>query len=119
LGQFWRRFELLIVIINKFKFARLLATDLCWKATGIPAVTPLETAQWPAASGWKSDLVTLTSLSGRPFRHYNAALTTSLGYRYADEAFGGRTNFPALDVVSLVRYTQRLPALGHAMDEAL
>jgi hypothetical protein len=109
----------LIVILNRLKFARPLATELCWKVPGIPALAPLETALWPAVRGWNSDLITLTSLPDRPLRHYIIALITKLGCRHVDEASGGRTDFAALEVVSLVHCTQRLPAPGGAMDEAL
>jgi len=58
-------------------------------------------------------------LPGQPFRHYLIAFSANLGDRYADEEFATRTNFPAFDAVSPVCYTQRIPALGKTMDDAL
>lgn len=66
-----------------------------------------------------SDAGIVTSLPGQPFRHYIIAFLGNLGYRYADEAFMARTNFPAFDPVSPVAYTQRIPELGKSMDEAM
>ena len=61
----------------------------------------------------------VTSLPGKPFRHYIIAFLGNLGYRYADEVFAARTNFPAFDANSPIAYTQRIPALGKAIDNAL
>jgi hypothetical protein len=66
-----------------------------------------------------SDAGIVTSLPGQPFRHYIVAFFGNLGYRYTDENFAARTNFPAFDNVSPISYTQRIPALGKAVDEAL
>ena len=66
-----------------------------------------------------SDAGIVTSLPGRPFRHYIIALIGNLGHRYADEVFATRTNMPVFDAVSPIAYTQRIPALGRAMDEAV
>jgi beta-lactamase class A len=66
-----------------------------------------------------SDAGIVTSLPGRPFRHYIIAFVGNLGYRYADEVFASRTNFPAFDQAGAIAYTQRIPALGRAMDEAV
>ena len=66
-----------------------------------------------------SDAGIVTSLPGKPFRHYIIALVGNLGHRYADEVFAARTNFPAFDKVGPIVYTQRIPALGKALDEAL
>ncbi len=66
-----------------------------------------------------SDAGIVTSLPGQPFRHYIIAFLGNLGYRYADEAFMTHTNFPAFVRVSPIAYTQRIPALGKAMDDAL
>ena len=66
-----------------------------------------------------SDAGIVTSLPGQPFRHYVIAFLGNLGHRYADEVFAARTNFPAFDKVGPIVYTQRIPALGRAMDEAL
>jgi beta-lactamase class A len=66
-----------------------------------------------------SDAGIVTSLPGKPFRHYLVAFVANLGYRYADAEFATRTNFPAFDAVCPVAYTQRIPALGRAIDDAL
>ena len=66
-----------------------------------------------------SDAGIVTSLPGQPFRHYVIAFLGNLGHRYADEAFATRTNFPAFDKVGPIVYTQRIPALGKAIDDAL
>ena len=66
-----------------------------------------------------SDAGIVTSLPGQPFRHYIVAFLGNLGYRYTDGAFATRTNYPAFDDRSPVSYTQRIPALGKAIDEAL
>ena len=66
-----------------------------------------------------SDAGIVTSLPGKPFRHYVIAFLGNLGYRYADGVFASRTNFPANDPVSPVAYTRRMPALGRAIDAAI
>ena len=66
-----------------------------------------------------SDAGIVTSLPGQPFRHYVIAFLGNLGHRYADEVFASRTNFPAFDKVGPIVYTQRIPALGKAVDEAV
>jgi hypothetical protein len=66
-----------------------------------------------------SDAGIVTSLPGKPFRHYIIALIGNLGYRYADEVFATSTNFPAFNKISPICYTQRIPALGKAIDDAL
>jgi len=66
-----------------------------------------------------SDAGIVTSLPGKPFRHYIIAFLGNLGYRYTDEVFAARTNYPAFDPVSPISYTQRIPALGKAMDDAI
>ena len=66
-----------------------------------------------------SDAGIVTSLPGKPFRHYVIAFVANLGNRYADEVFATRKTFPALDEISPVAYTQRIPALGKTMDDAL
>jgi len=74
-------------------------------------------------TGWTfnygSDTGIVTSLPGKPFRHYVVALIANLGYRYADEVFASRTTFPAQDPVGPITYTQRIPALGKAVDDAV
>ena len=74
-------------------------------------------------SGWTfnygSDAGIVTSLPGKPFRHYVVAIIANLGYRYADEVFASRNTLPALDPVSPITYTQRIPALGKAIDDAV
>ena len=66
-----------------------------------------------------SDAGIVTSLPGQPFRHYIVAFFSNLGYRYADEVFSARTNYPAFDDVSPISYTQKIPALGKTIDDAL
>jgi hypothetical protein len=66
-----------------------------------------------------ADAGIVTSLPGKPFRHYVVALIGNLGNRYADEVFATRATFPAFDSVSPIVYTQRVPALGKAIDDAV
>ena len=66
-----------------------------------------------------SDAGIVTSLPGRPFRHYVIAFLGNLGYRFGDEVFATRTSFPAFDKISPICYTQRIPALGKEIDDAL
>ncbi len=66
-----------------------------------------------------SDAGIVTSLPGKPFRHYIIAFVANLGHRYADEVFVNRNTFPAFDAVGPIAYTQKIPALGKAVDEAL
>jgi hypothetical protein len=66
-----------------------------------------------------SDAGIVASLPDKPFRHYVVAFIANLGTRYADEVFASRTNFPAFDKVGPIVYTQRIPALGSAVDEAV
>jgi hypothetical protein len=66
-----------------------------------------------------ADAGIVTSLPGKPFRHYIIAFVGNLGHRYADEIFATRTNFPAFDPISPVAYTQRISALGKAVDDAM
>jgi beta-lactamase class A len=66
-----------------------------------------------------ADAGIVTSLPGKPFRHYVVALIGNLGNRYADEVFATRGTFPAFDSVSPITYTQRVPALGKAIDDAV
>jgi hypothetical protein len=66
-----------------------------------------------------SDAGIVHSLPNRPFRHYIIAFLANLGDRYADEQFADRKTFPAFDRVGPVAYTQRIPALGRAMDDAI
>jgi beta-lactamase class A len=68
---------------------------------------------------YAADAGIVTSLPGKPFRHYVIAFVANLGYRYADEPFAARTSFPALDPISPISYTQRIPALGKALDEVV
>ena len=74
-------------------------------------------------TGWTftygSDAGIVTSLPSKPFRHYVVAFIANLGNRYADEVFASRTNFPAFDKVGPIVYTQRMPALGAAIDDAV
>jgi hypothetical protein len=66
-----------------------------------------------------SDAGIVTSLPGQPFRHYVIAFLANLGNRYADESFASRKTFPAFDPVNPISYTQRIPALGKAIDDAV
>jgi hypothetical protein len=74
-------------------------------------------------TGWTfnygSDAGIVTSLPGRPFRHYVVAFLANLGNRYTDEVFASRTTFPAFDKISPISYTQRIPALGKAIDDTV
>jgi hypothetical protein len=74
-------------------------------------------------TGWTfnygSDAGIVTSLPGKPFRHYVIAILANLGERYADEEFADRKTFPANDRGNPISYTQRIPALGKAMDDAV
>jgi hypothetical protein len=74
-------------------------------------------------TGWTfnyaSDAGIVTSLPGKPFRHYVIAFIANLGNRYADEVFETRTTFPAFDKTSPIFYTQRIPALGKAIDDVV
>ena len=66
-----------------------------------------------------ADAGIVTSLPGKPFRHYVIAFVANLGNRYADEVFAARKSFPAFDQVGPIVCTQKIPALGKAMDDAL
>ena len=68
---------------------------------------------------YASDAGIVTSLPGKPFRRYLIAFFSNLGYRYVDEVFADRTRGPYADPVSPISYTQRIPALGKAIDDAL
>ncbi len=68
---------------------------------------------------YASDAGIVRSLPGQRYRHYVIALIANLGHRYADEVFALRKTFPAFDAVSPLAYTQRIPGLGRAVDEAL
>lgn len=68
---------------------------------------------------YASDAGIVTSLPGRPFRRYIIAFFSNLGYRYVDEVFARRTRGPYADPVSPISYTQRIPALGRAIDDAV
>jgi hypothetical protein len=66
-----------------------------------------------------SDAGIVSSLPGKPFRHYVIAIIGNVGNRYADEVFATRATFPAFDPVGPITYTQRVPALGKAIDDAV
>ena len=66
-----------------------------------------------------SDAGIVRSLPGQPFRHYIIAILTNLGYRYVDEVFADRTRGPYADPVSPISYTQRIPGIGLAIDNAV
>jgi len=71
------------------------------------------------AFNYGSDAGIVTSRPGQPFRHYLVAFFSNLGYRYTDDVFAARTNYPTFDDISPVSYTQRIPALGKTIDEAM
>jgi hypothetical protein len=66
-----------------------------------------------------ADAGIITSLPGKPFRHYIIAFIGNLGYRHADEVFAASKSFPGFAQVSPIVYTQRIPALGKSIDDAL
>lgn len=74
-------------------------------------------------TGWTfnygSDAGIVKSLPGKPFRHYTIAFLANLGHRYADETFATNKTFPAFDKSCPIFYTQKIPALGKAIDEAV
>jgi hypothetical protein len=73
-------------------------------------------------TGWTfnyaSDAGIVTSLPGKPFRHYVIAFIANLGQRYTDDVFATRKTFPNADGTPIF-YTKKIPALGKAVDEAL
>lgn len=68
---------------------------------------------------YASDAGIVNSLPGKPFRRYLIAFFANTGYRYTDEVFAGRARGPYADPVTPIAYTQRIPALGKAIDDAL
>jgi hypothetical protein len=68
---------------------------------------------------YASDAGIVTSLPGKPRRHYIVAFQANLGYRYADEAFAAATTPPWTNTLAPINYTQRIPAFGRALDEGL
>lgn len=63
-------------------------------------------------------------LPGKPRRHYVIVLLSNLGYRYYDEAVAGfldvkkgEDGYPY--TTTGISYTQRIPALGRALDERM
>jgi beta-lactamase class A len=66
-----------------------------------------------------SDAGIVESLPGKPYRHYIIAYLSNLGYRYTDEVFADRKSYPYLDLVGGIAYTQRIPALGKAIDDGI
>lgn len=68
---------------------------------------------------YSSDGGIVTSLPGKPFRHYIVVYIANLGSRYADAVFAGRKTFPADDLVGPIAETQRIPVFGKAIDDAL
>jgi beta-lactamase class A len=66
-----------------------------------------------------SDAGIVKSLPGKPFRHYVVALLANLGQRYADDIFAANKKFPADANVPPLAYTQKIPALGKAIDDAV
>jgi len=68
---------------------------------------------------YASDAGIVTSLPGKPFRRYLIAFLANTGYRYTDEVFADRARGPYADATSPISYTQRIPALGRAIDAAV
>lgn len=68
---------------------------------------------------YASDAGIVTSLPGQPFRRYLIAFFSNLGYRYTDEVFAYRPRGPYADPVSPISYTQRIPAMAKAIDDAI
>lgn len=68
---------------------------------------------------YASDAGIVVSLPGKPYRRYIIAFLSNLGYRYTDEVFAGRTRGPYADARGPIAYTQRIPALARAIDEAM
>lgn len=66
-----------------------------------------------------SDAGIVKSLPGKPFRHYVVAFLANLGQRYADAQFAANKKFPADENVPPLAYTQKIPALGRAIDAAV
>lgn len=89
----------------------------------IRAANALAEVAFAHKTGWTfnygADAGIVTALPGKPFRHYVVAIIANLGYRYADEEFATRSTFPAWDSMSPITYTQRIPALGKAIDDAV
>lgn len=71
-----------------------------------------------------SDGGLVKELPGKPRRHYVIVLLSNLGYRYFDEAVAdhldvkkGEDGYPY--AATDISYTQRIPALGRALDERM
>ena len=68
---------------------------------------------------YASDAGIVMSLPGKPFRRYIIAFFSNTGYRYTDEVFADRTRGPYADAASPISYTQRIPAMAKAIDDAV
>jgi len=66
-----------------------------------------------------SDAGLVESRTGQPYRRYIIAFLANLGYRYTDSVFATRLTLPCYDAVGPICYTQTIPALGKANDDAL
>lgn len=67
-----------------------------------------------------ADAGIVRSLPGKPHRHYVISFISSLGYRYVDESFAGRTTTtPCEDATSPICYTQQIPAMARRIDAGL
>jgi hypothetical protein len=71
-----------------------------------------------------SDGGLVKELPGKPRRHYVVVFLSNLGYRYYDEAVAGfldatkgEDGYPY--AATGMSYTQRIPALGRAIDERM
>jgi hypothetical protein len=63
-------------------------------------------------------------LPGKPRRHYVIVLLSNLGYRYYDEAVAGFLDIKKGEdgypyAATGISYTQRIPALGRALDKRM
>lgn len=91
--------------------------------TDIRAANAQAEVEFLHKTGWTfnygSDAGIVKSLPGKPFRHYTIALLANLGHRYADDIFATNQTFPAFDKACPIFYTQKIPALGKAIDDAV
>ena len=75
-------------------------------------------------TGWTfnygSDAGIVTSLPGKPFRHLHHRLQRhTWATAIPTRVFANRKTFPGLDNVGPIFYTQKIPALGKTLDDAL
>lgn len=65
---------------------------------------------------YASDAGIVTSLPGKPGRHYIIAFFANVGSRYADPEFASRKTPPCSDALTPICYTQRIPAMAREID---